>query len=281
LTWGELKAHCEHELELAGVDRPARTTLDWFDDVFGRASRRSNEEVLSANLNTAAAQLERLVLGEPLAYVTGIAHFYGYEVLVGPGVLIPRPETEELVRWILEKHPLRPDLKFADLCTGSGCIAVALALQRLTWRGVAVDISPYAIKIARVNVRKHDLLEQLDLLQSDLFGQALRKGSTYDLLVSNPPYIPSSDWHRVDDQVARYEPKLALEVSDDTPLRFYDRLLELGQQHLNPDGYLYMECNDRFVEAVAEKLRLGRWQEVEVFVDMQGRGRHVRAMRGE
>ena len=155
MTWAELLARCEAVLAQAGRERPARLVLDWFDDVYGRASRKGEEQVPHANVEQVEAQLADLLVGKPLQYVTGVAHFYGLELELGEGVLIPRPETEELVRWILESHSLTPALRFVDVCCGSGCIAVALARKRLTWIGEAVDLSGYALDYTRRNTRKH------------------------------------------------------------------------------------------------------------------------------
>lgn len=278
-TWRELRAACEEQLARAGVERPARLVLDWFDDVFGRASRRDDEAVPTASLAQAQGQLERLLAGEPLAYVTGVAHFYGYELDVAPGVLIPRPETEELVRWVLESHELQPALRFADWCTGSGCIAVALALRRLTWRGVAYDASPHAVAVAQANVRKHDLGSHLRVRQADIFAAREAAEGPYDLIVSNPPYIPASDWHRVDAQVADHEPRMALVTDGDDALLFYRRLAAMAPLELRPGGWLYVECNDRYAHQVAEYFKANSLNGVEVLDDMQGKPRHVRAQR--
>ncbi len=277
MTWAALRAECEQVLAKAGEERPARLVLDWFDDVFGKASRRQDDDVPSANLTLALKQLEAIVEGKPLAYVTGITHFYGYELVIREGVLIPRPETEELVRWIEESHGMYPALRFADLCTGSGCIAVALARKRPTWCGVAVDISPYAIDIANENLRKHAVADQLEVLQTDLFASdAAASIGSVDLIVSNPPYIPDGDWGRVASGVSAYEPHLALRVPDESPLLFYERILQLAQSTLSPVGWLYFECNDRYVETVKLLLDESGYAEVEIFLDMQGRQRHVR-----
>ena len=280
MTWGELRAQCEEVLAKAGRERPARLVLDWFDDCYGRASRRSGEEVPRANLATVDQELDRLVEGWPLQYVTGVAHFYGYELEVGEGVLIPRPETEELVRWILEAHPTQAPLRFADVCCGSGCIAVALARKRLAWRGVAVDVSAYAVDYTRRNIEKLELEGHVEVVRANVLGAWSMPVGAYDLVVSNPPYIPGSDWDRVDASVAAYEPEIALRVDDGDPLRFYSRIAREAASGLAGGGWLYFECNDRHVGAVASMLREGGWENVEIFTDMQSRERHVRARSG-
>jgi len=280
MTWSQLRMVCETALSDAGVENPARLTLDWFDDVFGLAARRGDELVPDLSLIQAASQMERLSNGEPLAYVTGLSHFYGYELEVGEGVLIPRPETEELVRWILEAFPKYGEVRFADLCTGSGCIAVALALQRLTWSGVAVDVSPHALAIAEANVKKHELGGLVEIRQADMLdGSPFKEDELFDLLVSNPPYIPDGDWDRVDKGVSDWEPHIALRVSDTDPLLFYRKLADTAKLHMKEGGWIYVECNDVYAQRVAELFKAEGLAEVEVFVDMQGKERHVRGQR--
>ena len=277
MTWATLRARCEEVLAKAGRERPARLVLDWFDDVYGRASRRGAEEVPRANVLTVEAELARLAEGWPLQYVTGVAHFYGLELDVGEGVLIPRPETEELVRWILEAYPTQAPLRFADVCCGSGCIAVALARKRLAWRGVAVDVSEFALDYTRRNLRKHDLENHVAIERADVTAKWLLSGGPFDIIVSNPPYIPGSDWDRVDASVATHEPVLALRVEDADPLLFYRRIAEEAGPRMTDAGWLYFECNDRYTGAVAAMLRQKGWVGVEIFTDMQARQRHVRA----
>ncbi len=280
MTWRELRAASETALAAAGVERPARLVLDWFDDIFGRASRRADEAVPFLSEALARQQLEELITGRPLAYVTGFTHFYGYELEIGEGVLIPRPETEELVRWIEESHGLRPSLRFADLCTGSGCIAIALARRHPTWTGVAVDVSPHAVSIAERNTRKHNLASQVEVLQANLFTYQIATASNpVDLIVSNPPYIPESDWGRVAASVADYEPHLALRVSDAAPLNFYSRILEIAEDCLALGGWVYFECNDRFASDVEQLMVRKGYGAVKMLTDMQGCPRHVRGQR--
>ena len=279
MTWAALRAHCEQVLAKAGRERPARLVLDWFDDVYGRASRRADEQVPSTNVTTVEMQLAELAEGKPLQYVTGVAHFYGYELEVGEGVLIPRPETEELVRWILETNAEDRVLSFVDVCCGSGCIAVALALKRLRWRGLAVDVSPYALDYTRRNIDKHDLSQHVSTQRADVLQAWSLPDEQYDLVVSNPPYIPATDWHRVGASVAAYEPVLALRVDEASPLAFYERIAAEASDALVAGGWLYFECNDLYVPEVRDLLSGTGWADVEHLVDMQGLARHVRARR--
>ena len=282
MTYAQLAAALEFVLADAGVERAARLAKDYFADAHIRPPDAKPADVADLQrIVRVESDADRLIAGEPLPYVTGVAHFFGHALSVGPAVLVPRPETEELVRWVLEREPA-DRLFFADLCTGSGCIAAALAYARESWRGLAVDVSDDAVDCARRNVRdlgvgdyvrveRHDVLHEQDYLGA---------GGQWDLLVSNPPYVPDEDWLRVAPEVAAYEPHLALRVSDDDPLIFYRRLTDLAARHLLPGGRLYVECNDRYVDEVAALFGERGLSRVEVLVDMQGRPRHVRGVAG-
>ena len=282
MTYAELAAALEFVLAEAGVERAGRLAEDYFADARIRPPDARPSDVADLeHVVRVEADADRLIAGEPLQYVTGVAHFFGHALSVGPAVLVPRPETEELVRWILEREPA-DRLFFADLCTGSGCIAAALAYAREPWRGLAVDVSADAVGYATRNARSlavgdYVRVEQHDVLRDEEY---LGVGGEWDLLVSNPPYIPDEDWLRVDPAVAAYEPHLALRVSDEDPLIFYRRLAELAARHLVPGGRLYAECNDRYTARVGELFRERGMGEVDVLVDMQGRPRHVRAVVG-
>ncbi len=246
----------------------------WLAD---RKLRSGQTELNAKQLKVLQDDLSRLVQGEPLAYVTGVAHFYGLELSVGAGVLIPRAETEELVRWIGERESSQEPLRFVDFCTGSGCIALALCVQNPNWVGLGVDVDETALGYARRNVALLGLSEQLDLLQGDVLSPVNDKSAVQpvDFIVSNPPYIPSSDWHRVAEDVAGFEPRLALEVKDDDPLLFYPAVLAQAEVLLKPSGRVYLECNDLYAEQVARLLSVAKYKDVEILIDMQGKPRHV------
>ncbi|OAV42707.1 peptide chain release factor N(5)-glutamine methyltransferase [Lewinella sp. 4G2] len=212
------------------------------EDLFGwrRGARprllTQDEELL------AWTTINRLKAGEPVQYITGIADFYGLQLKVTPDVLIPRPETEELVEWILEEHPAGRSLNAIDLCTGSGCIALALKHKRPEWSVAAQDISAAALEVAHGNAARLGIhLErggQFDLLQQDLTDD------TYDLIVSNPPYIPPSERSRMSPSTLAHEPDLALFVPEEDPLVFYRRLADIARDSLVDGGRIYVETNE-------------------------------------
>lgn len=214
----------------------------------------------------------RLKSGEPVQYITGIADFYGLQLHVTPDVLIPRPETEELVELILEDHPNSNLLRVLDIGTGSGCIALALKSQRPEWEITAVDLSTSALEIAKKNGKELGLTinwQQLDILQDSPTG-------TFDLIVSNPPYIPPSERDKMNTATLKYEPELALFSPEENPLVFYRRIIELSQDLLASNGKIYFEVNEFRATAVANLLE-ARTNKVALLNDLQKKPRMLRA----
>lgn len=177
----------------------------------------------------------RLKNDEPAQYVVGRAPFYGRLFAVSPAVLIPEPETAELVEWVLQEVPDR-QLKVLDLGTGSGAIGITLALERPQWQVTLSDISADALKVAKHNSQR--LGAQVSLVQSDLFEQL--DGQRFDLIVTNPPYVNRQDTELMDRSVLKYEPALAL-FADEGGLGFYHRLFAEAGTHLTANGQLFGE----------------------------------------
>ncbi len=277
MTWAALRDSAVRRVAAAGLELPETLVRHWLADSF---PHRSGPAPSVHQLEVAEAQLLRLLGGEPLAYVSGVAHFYGRRLEIRPGVLIPRPETEELVRWVLEHEDGSPK-RFLDACTGSGCIAVTLAAERETWRGEAVDVSQTALAVTARNSRRLGVEERVAAEERDVLDltAAIYRSARFNLLVSNPPYVPDADWARVQGSVKAFEPELALRVPDADPLLFYRALERLGRGALRAGGGLYFECNDLYVGEVARMLVGAGWLEVESLVDMQGRPRCVRGRR--
>lgn len=214
----------------------------------------------------------RLKSGEPVQYITGIADFYGLQLRVTPDVLIPRPETEELVELILEDHPQSEALKIIDVGTGSGCIALALKSQRPEWHVTGLEMSSMAGKVAVENGEALGLnvsWVEANILTNDPEG-------TYDIIVSNPPYIPPSEKGKMDVSALEHEPDMALFVPEDDPLVFYRRIAEWGSGALISGGHCYFEVNEYKAEEVAEMLRTMA-KKVVVLKDLQGKSRMIRA----
>lgn len=183
--------------------------------------------------------LSRKESGVPLAHITGVQPFCGLDILVTPDTLIPRPETENLVEIICEKFDKKGHYTFIDMCTGSGCIAVALAVKFPNAQILAVDVSPKALQVAAQNIRKHKLVERVHLLQSNLWEGV---SGTYDLIISNPPYIPTGNLAALSAEV-KQEPRLALDGGSDG-YEVTRPLCQVADSYLNPGGWLALELDD-------------------------------------
>jgi release factor glutamine methyltransferase len=220
----------------------------------------------------------RLLAHEPVQYVLGAAHFADMELEVSPATLIPRPETEELVRLIETEQRGRAGLRVLDVGTGSGCLALALARGLPGARVLAVDISAEALAVARRNGARY--APAVEFAQLDILTQLPTIGAgALDVLVSNPPYVRESERPLMRENVLAWEPATALFVPDSDPLLFYRRLAELGQVLLRPGGSIYLEINEALGEETAALLVGPGWAEVQLVADMFGRARMVQARR--
>ncbi|MEM0995630.1 MAG: peptide chain release factor N(5)-glutamine methyltransferase [Bacteroidota bacterium] len=217
----------------------------------------------------------RLLNGEPLQYVTGRAWFGGLSLVVGPGVLIPRPETEELVEWITSTHSQATNL--LDVGTGSGCIAISLARALPQARVTGIEFSAAALHYARINVAEH--APQVALHQADIFQIQLDRYAELDVVVSNPPYVLESDRADMAPQVLEYEPELALFVSDQNPFPYYRAIAERAMHWLHPGGWLYFEAHAKLTQGVAQVLRAQGFGAVSIKIDLNGHHRMVRGQR--
>ena len=188
--------------------------------------------------------LMRLRQGEPLQYLIGKVDFMGLSLLVSPAVLIPRPETAELVAWILVQESGK-EHRVLDLCTGSGCIALGLKSKHPTWEIEAIELSPKALEVAQLNSKQLGL--SIRYHSGDVLSCNLPK-ATYSLMVSNPPYVLPSEQAMMHVNVLDYEPHLALFIPEEDPLLFYRKILEQARHSLTEKGCLYFEINPRFKE---------------------------------
>ena len=216
------------------------------------------------------ALLERRLRFEPLQYITGIAHFYGLEVRVAPGVLIPRPETELLVEAVLARAAM--DAHIVDVGTGSGAIALALAHNRPRAHVTAVDLSPVALEQAQANATSLKLV--LRWLESDLLAAVAAE--QFDVVISNPPYIAEKERPSLATQVRDYEPAQAL-FAGASGLEVYERLIPQAWEALRPGGLLALEIGYGQSEDV--QALLVAWENVEVLSDLQAIPRVILATR--
>lgn len=232
------------------------------DTIISGLTRRRIQEVV-----------DRLLNDEPLQYILGRTRFCGSELIVTPDVLIPRPETEELVDIIVKKYAERSDLRVLDLCTGSGCIAVALArgLKFPVIKGF--DISEKAVEVARKNARL--LKVKVDFDVADVMSLVPPANPEYDIIVSNPPYVLDSEAAVMERNVLDYEPHIALFVPDDDPLKFYRAIGRYAVGALEPGGELYLEINPVERDPLCRMLESFGFVDVQSMADMTGRQRFV------
>lgn len=222
--------------------------------------------------------LVRLMRHEPIQYVTGRARFYGLELAVSPAVLIPRPETEELVEMIVRESEGKPDLRVLDAGTGSGCISVALARNLRFPKVRAIDVSRDALEVARANAKA--LRCRVDFRKEDMLALPVQE-EMWDIIVSNPPYVDRSEAAQMEANVLEHEPYSALFVPDEDPLLFYRALGEYGIRALVPGGRMYLEINPRHARELASMLSGLGYTQVKSHKDIHGRDRFVTACRPE
>ena len=217
---------------------------------------------------------DELAAGRPVQYITGECEFCGLEFNVREGALIPRPETEELVMWAVERAKGIASPRIADVCTGSGCIAISLAKLLQGAEVTATDISDEAIALAEENAKK--LGAEVNIIKDDALGglQALQ-GREYDIIVSNPPYIPLSEQESMHINVTHHEPHIALFVEDSDPLLFYRAIARSVKELLSEEGCLLFEIHSPLASKCAEMLNEEGYTEVEVRKDFCGRERMI------
>ena len=217
--------------------------------------------------------LDRINRSEPLQYILNEAWFYGRKFYVDPGVLIPRPETEELVALILKRTERKDKTpRIVDVATGSGCIAISLALEVRGSETWGTDISDAALRVARRNAAS--LGSGTQLLSNNVLVDPLPVGDV-GIIVSNPPYIAQSEMKGMDRNVLDHEPHLALFVPDNDPLLFYRALAKQGMHAMIPEGMLAVEINARFGREVAAAMTHAGLQRVELLKDIAGKERFV------
>lgn len=242
-----------------------------FEDVMGWSVTdlvtRGDYELNDYTADKILGMARRVNDGEPVQYVTGNAYFYGMTFKVTPSVLIPRPETAELVDIIIKQSGGQPDLRVLDCGTGSGCIAVALARNLPFSRVEAIDIDGDALAVARDNAAR--LKARVDFREADMLTLPSDDDSQrYDIIVSNPPYIADRERCDMEAHVLDYEPHKALFVPDDDPVKFYRAVAGYANHALVSGGMLYFEINPLFVEQMRQILT--GFDDVDIIRDSQG-----------
>ena len=258
--------------------------LMWTEIICKRFNWSRAELLINADFRLSESDLlfirsyvKRLQENEPFQYILGETEFYGLTIKCDKRALIPRPETEELVDWISENSKVE---KAVDICSGSGCIALALKTIYKNASILGVDISEEANDLAQQNAQLNQLdvtFETADVLEIEAdFWNTL---SDLDLIVSNPPYIPENEKGEMAANVLDFEPHLALFVENNSPIIFYERIADLAQQKLKSGGLLYFELHHLYSEEVIAYLEKIGFQQIEVRKDLQGKNRMLKAVK--
>jgi release factor glutamine methyltransferase len=220
--------------------------------------------------------INRLLTYEPIQYILGTTSFFGLEFKVDSNVLIPRPETEELVAWILKQTDSSQSLKILDIGTGSGCIAISLAKHLPNAEIYALDVSPKALEIAEFNAQQNAV--KLNMIKANVL-EWKPTDLSFDLIVSNPPYVRESEKERMAPNVLEHEPHLALFVENNNPLVFYRAIVELGKQTLKKQGQLYFEINEYLGEETQALFSSDTFEDVQLKSDIFGKHRMICAQK--
>lgn len=216
--------------------------------------------------------LEKLEKEIPIQYILGNAHFYGLEFEVNENTLIPRPETEELVEWIIKNNEFSEEIKILDIGTGSGCIAISLAKNLPHAKVFAIDVSEKALETAKRNALKNET-EVTFLLKNILETEDLEQ--QFDIIVSNPPYVRNLEKEEIKKNVLDYEPHLALFVEDNNALIFYRKISELAQKNLTENGQLYFEINQYLGTEMIDLLEVKNFKNIELRKDIYENDRMI------
>ncbi len=281
MTTAQFEAKFKSELKGIYDDREASNITDWvFEHVTGlkKWQRRNNQDTLSdTQKNQLENYLKKLLRSMPVQYVLNEAWFYKRKYYVNENVLIPRPETEELVEWVIQDSTAtqKNKIQIIDIGTGSGCIPVSLKLELPNVLVDAIDISDKALLIAKRNAYK--LKASINFFQINFLQNAeWLLLSKYDIIVSNPPYIPISEKKMLSKNVADFEPQVALFVKNDEPFIFYKQIADFAQLHLNTDGKIYVEVHEAYANDVKKIFDAAGFTAI-IKKDIYGKERMVRA----
>ena len=223
--------------------------------------------------------VKRLLADEPFQYIHGRTEFYGLELICDKRALIPRPETEELVDWIIESSDRKGDYSIIDICSGSGCIALALKSVLKDAKVEAWELSDDAMELLLENRRLTGLDIKglkVDALKAEMYPAG---DENYDIIVSNPPYIPYADRSKMEGNVLDHEPEMALFVEDDDPFIFYDIITRESADLLVDGGWLYFEIHEDYEKEVIACFEKHLFVNIELRKDLQGRSRMIRGQR--
>lgn len=218
------------------------------------------------------ASLKNILRNYPLDYIINKKCFFGYDFYVDENVLIPRPETEELVAWILDSVATNAKIQIMDIGTGTGCIPITLAKNLPKANLFAIDISREALKIATKNAQQHEV--KIQFIEKNIL-EITNLPQKFDIIVSNPPYVRKFEKIEIKNNVLEHEPHIALFVEDDNPLLFYDKIADLSKEHLTKNGLLFFEINQYLGTETVEMLHKKGFKNIELRKDIFGKDRMI------
>lgn len=242
--------------EAVGLNR--QSLYSHFEDKLSEVQQELYKEYISRRSNN-----------EPLQYLLGYAYFRGLKIAVGPGVLIPRPETEQLVE-VAIKNLKNNSNKILDLCTGSGCIVCSFANEFSDVQIFGTDISEEALAYAKMNIKKHHFEEKIELVKCNMADEVCE--GNFDLIISNPPYVPTDVYESLDDEVLNYEPKLALEAGSDGA-SLLDEIIATAKDKLKQDGIVALEFYEDTLELAKSKFETAGFNDCKIYKDLAGKDR--------
>lgn len=234
-----------------------------------------DKEVSNTAVNSFEHALSRLKNHEPIQYILGEANFFGFTFSITHSVLIPRPETEELVAWILSHFDSKDAPKILDLGTGSGCIAIALAKELPNAKVFALDVSSKALKVAQANAQKN--VVTINFIQANMLNWV--SNQHFDVVISNPPYVTKSEQALMKENVLIHEPHLALFVDNESPLIFYEALKNIAQKNLKPNGFCFAELNEHFGNETKALFDAYHFKNITLKKDTFGKDRMLKAQK--
>ena len=232
------------------------------------------DDELINNLNEC---ITRLLKSEPIQHVLGETEFYGLPFYVNDEVLVPRPETEELVAWVLEDTQEKTDFRLLDIGTGSGCIAISIKKEKKKADICGLDLSHDALSVAKDNADLNEV--KIYWIQDNILDFSYNVEKPFDIIVSNPPYITLDEKKEMSKNVLDYDPDLALFVYDEDPLLFYRRIVDYTGNNLKSGGSLYFEINENFGKDLVKMLEEKGFQNIVLKQDINGKDRMIKAIK--
>lgn len=277
MTAHQAYKYLEYELGARYNNREVQQIVHiFFEDLFGITNILAPTSEAKFDQQTFDTKSKDLISGMPIQYVTGTVNFFGYDFKVNQHVLIPRPETEELVHWILEDYKnSREQIDLLDIGSGSGCIGITLKKKKPNFRVFAIEKSIEALNVTRINAKR--IGTQLRVLRLDFLDEAYWPNlGKLDIIVSNPPYISLAEKDKMDQHVIEHEPDEALFVRQENHLIFYEKMAQFAKTYLNPMGKIYAELNEFDAQEISTIFSHHGFANIHIKKDMQGKERMIR-----